>query len=297
MIWTTKDIPNQHGRTSIVTGANSGIGFHAAKELAAAGCSVIMACRNMAKAEMARDVILAEHPQSDLHIMELNLADLESVERFHQEFSEQHQQLDLLVNNAGVMIPPYTKTAQGFELQFGTNHLGHFALTARLMPTIVSTPGSRVVTVASTAHRIGTINFDDLQSEKRYVAWSAYGQSKLANLLFCFELQRRLEKKGHDVRSVAAHPGYAHTALSDHTFFIKLVSPIAGQSAAQGSWPTLRAATDPDAKGGSYWGPKHLFELRGPPVKVNSTKPSKSLETAQRLWAVSEELTGLTFTL
>ena len=296
-MWTPKNIPNQSGRIAIVTGANSGIGFHAAKELAAAQCSVIMACRNMAKAEKARETILAEHPDGDVHIMELNLADLDSVERFQEQYCNQYKGLDLLINNAGVMIPPYTKTAQGFELQFGTNHLGHFALTARLMRTLVSTPGSRVVSVASTAHRMGTINFDDLQSEKRYVAWLAYGQSKLANLLFCFELQRRLEEKGHDVRSVAAHPGYAHTALSDHTFFIKLVSPIAGQSAARGGWPTLRAATDPDAKGGSYWGPKHLFELRGPPVQVNSTKRSKSLETAQRLWTVSEQLTGLTFTL
>lgn len=296
-MWTPKNIPNQSGRTAVVTGSNSGIGFHAAKELAAAGCTVIMACRNMAKAKKARETILAEHPDSDLHVMELNLADLDSVERFQKQYCSQYDGLDLLINNAGVMIPPYTKTAQGFELQFGTNHLGHFALTARLMPTILSTPQSRVVTVASTAHRMGNINFDDLQSENRYVAWSAYGQSKLANLLFCFELQRRLEEKSHDVRSIAAHPGYAHTALSDHTFFIKLVSPIAGQSAERGGWPTLRAATDPDAKGGSYWGPKHLFELRGPPVQVDSTKRSKNLDAADRLWAVSEELTGLSFRL
>ena len=211
--WTTKDIPDQSGKIAIVTGANSGIGFEAAKALAAKGAHVVMACRNMEKGEKAVDDIRAATPAAQLALKQLDLADLGSVRTFAADYQAQHSQLHMLINNAGVMALPYRTTEDGFEMQFGTNHLGHFALTGLLLPTLFATPGSRIVTVSSMAHQMGTIQFDDLGWEKSYSKWRAYGMSKLANLLFTYELQRKLTAAGADTIAVAVHPGYSATNL------------------------------------------------------------------------------------
>ena len=295
MSWTPSAISDQSGRTAVVTGANSGIGFHTARLLASKGAHVIMACRNPTKAATAREEILTEHPHANCTVGIMDLADLDSVRRFAEDLMKDHQQIDLLINNAGVMIPPYTQTAQGFELQFGTNHLAHFALTGLLLPLLTATKNSRVVTVASLAHRFARIDFDDLQHEKRYIAWEAYGQSKVANLLFCYELQRRLEASGHPTLSTAAHPGVASTGIGRESTTMNLAIPWFSQSAEVGAWPTLQAATDENVSGGSYWGPSWLFQLMGAPKQVNSSRHSRDLATASKLWNCSQELTGVQF--
>jgi NAD(P)-dependent dehydrogenase (short-subunit alcohol dehydrogenase family) len=229
--WTAEDIPDQTGKIVIVTGANSGLGFEDTRALAKKGASVVMACRSIDKAEDAARRIRAEHPAADLTIMPLDLASLDSVRQFAQDFAQRYKTLNLLINNAGVMALPHRReTADGFEMQIGTNHLGHFALTGLLMPLIASTPGARVVSVSSGAHRYSRINFDDLQAEKSYGRWPAYGQSKLANLLFTYELQRRFEAAGMDAIAVAAHPGYANTHLQRHSGFFGVTNHLFAQS-------------------------------------------------------------------
>jgi NAD(P)-dependent dehydrogenase (short-subunit alcohol dehydrogenase family) len=292
-------IPDQHGRIAIVTGANSGIGLEAARELARAGAHVVMACRNTAKGDSAAETIRAEVPDAQLAVEALDLASLDSIREFADRYP--HETLDLLINNAGVMVPPYTKTADGFELQFGTNHLGHFALTGRLLDQLLATPGARVVTVSSTAHKFGRVKFDDLQSERSYVRWRAYGQSKIANLLFTFELDRRLSESGADVLAVAAHPGYSATNLQFAATPSRVerlgsvvLNRVVAQSADRGALPTLYAATA-DIPGGSFVGPDGFAEMRGEPKVVTPVRAARDPETAKRLWDVSEQLTGVQF--
>jgi NAD(P)-dependent dehydrogenase (short-subunit alcohol dehydrogenase family) len=286
--WTPAEMPDQSGRTFVVTGANSGIGLAAARELAASGARVVLAVRDTAKGEAAA-AGLSGNPE----VRALDLADLASVRAFAEGLD---RNIDVLVNNAGVMATPNRTTADGFELQLGTNHLGHFALTGLLLARIQD----RVLTISSGAHRMGRINFDDLQSERSYRRWPAYGQSKLANLLFMYELQRRLDAAGSPLRSVAAHPGWAATNLQFHTESIQdrimgLVNRIFAQSDEQGAWPTLYAATTPDLPGGSYVGPDGFLEQRGNPKRVGSSAAARDENTARRLWEVSEELTGVRY--
>jgi NAD(P)-dependent dehydrogenase (short-subunit alcohol dehydrogenase family) len=295
------EVPDQSGRIAIVTGANSGIGLEAARMLAGAGARVVMACRDTAKAETAAATIHAELPDAELEVVALDLASLDSVRAFADGYA--HERLDLLVNNAGVMVPPYRKTADGFELQLGTNHLGHFALSGLLLERLLATPGSRVVSVSSTAHKIGKIDFDDLQSERCYHRWRAYGQSKLANLLFMFELDRRLRERGADMLSVAAHPGYSATNLQFAATPSRVerlgsvvLNRVVAQSAERGAEPTVYAATAA-IPGGSFVGPDGLQEMRGAPTLVKATRAARDPETARRLWEVSEELTGVRFAL
>lgn len=301
-LWTTADMPDLTGKVIIVTGANSGIGFEAAKEFARQGAQTILACRSLEKGQAALSEILAEIPNAPAEIMSLDLANLASVHQFAAEFKTKYDRLDVLVNNAGIMMVPYATTEDGFESQFGTNHLGHFALTGLLLELLLKTPGSRVVNVSSTGHRMGNMDFNNLMYEggNSYSATRAYGRSKLANLLFTYELQRRFEASGADVIAVAAHPGGSNTNLASHLedrWYFKLAGPLLEQmmqSAAMGALPTLRAAVDPNAKGADYYGPGGFMEQQGYPVLVQSNGASHNVAEAQRLWQVSEELTGVT---
>lgn len=295
--WTFQDIPDQSGRTAIVTGANTGIGFETARMLALKGAEVVLACRNLEKGQAALERIRNEKASARLSVESLDLSDLDSVAAFAQTAGFKYAALDLLVNNAGVMVPPLGRTKQGFELQLGTNHLGHFALTARLLPLLQLRPGARVVVVSSGAQRLGRIHFEDLNWEQRpYRAWLAYGQSKLANMLFALELHRRLSASGSSVRVTAAHPGFTATELQRTSGVARFMNPLVAMSPADGALPTLRAATDPEATGGSYWGPARFFELSGPPVLVPVPAVARDETVATRLFAVSEQLTGVAFT-
>jgi NAD(P)-dependent dehydrogenase (short-subunit alcohol dehydrogenase family) len=302
--WTARDIPDQSGRRAVVTGANSGLGLMTARELARAGATVIVACRNTAKGETAVEEIRSSTPGADVELAALDLADLSSVRAFAENFQGEHDGLDLLVNNAGVMAPsPRRTTADGFELQFGTNHLGHFALTGLLIDTMERRSDARVVTVSSGGHRMGRIDFDDLHFERGelYIRWRAYGNSKLSNLLFAFELDRRLRSAGSTIRSLAAHPGYAATNLQsaappllDRAIMV-VTNRVIAQSAEMGALPILYAATYPDLEGGTYVGPDGFAEQRGHPKPVGSSRAARDEEAAKRLWGVSEELTGVRF--
>jgi NAD(P)-dependent dehydrogenase (short-subunit alcohol dehydrogenase family) len=295
--WTTDNVPDQTGKVAIVTGANSGIGFENALELAQKGATVVMACRSLPKAEAAAQQIRQTDPPGEVVVMELDLGDLDSVRRFAAAFQERYSRLDLLINNAGIMMPPYGKTAQGFETQIGVNHLGHFALTGLLLDLLLQTPQARVVTVSSGAHRFGRIDFDDLHWERKvYKPNPAYGQSKLANLLFTYELQRKLAAAGQDTIAVAAHPGWTETNLQRYNGLFSFLNPFFAQPPPMGALPTLRAAVDPNVTGGEYYGPGGFMEMRGYPVLVQSNDASHSLADARRLWRVSEELTGVRFT-
>jgi NAD(P)-dependent dehydrogenase (short-subunit alcohol dehydrogenase family) len=289
--WSTSDIPDQTGRTAIITGANSGIGRGAARALAHKGARVVLAVRDTSKGQAA-----AAQLPGQVEVRKLDLADLGSVREFASAWDGP---IDLLINNAGVMIPPLSRTADGFELQFGTNHLGHFALTNLLLEQVTG----RVVTVSSTAHRMGKIDFDDLQWERKsYKAWAAYGQSKLANLLFTAELQRLLTDSGSKVEANAAHPGYAATNLQFHSGrrVMDLFSIVGNRLIAQdengGALPTLYAAVA-DVSGNSFAGPGGFMEQRGAPKLVGRTSAAQDMDTARRLWAVSEHLTGVSFPL
>jgi NAD(P)-dependent dehydrogenase (short-subunit alcohol dehydrogenase family) len=293
--WNLDQIPDQAGRVAIVTGANTGIGFETAAALAAKKATVVLACRNREKAADAVNRIRQRTPDAALGFLALDLASLTSVERFADAFRADHDRLDLLINNAGVMIPPFGRTEDGFELQFGCNHLGHFALTGRLMDRLQATPGARVVNVSSMAHRYGAMDFDNLNAEKGYGKMPAYGQSKLANLLFTFELQRRLEDAGAAVIATAAHPGWTGTDLQRHSSLIGFLNHFFAQSPPMGALPTLRAATDPQTEGGDYYGPRGLLEMRGYPVKVATAAAARSEPDARRLWQVSENLTGIQY--
>ncbi len=293
--WTTASIPTQTGRVAVVTGANSGIGFETAKALAAKGAVVVMACRNLDKAKTAAAAIRQAVPTAQLEVRHLDLADLGSVEAFAEAFGADYDSLDLLINNAGVMVPPLTRTEDNFEVQFGANHLGHFALTGRLMEQLQATPGARVVNVSSAAHKMGRIDFDNLHAEKGYRAWGAYGQSKLANLLFTLGLNRVFAASGTDALAAAAHPGWTGTNLQANSRPTAFLNRFFAQTPAMGALPTLYAATAPDVGPNDYFGPDGFQEMRGYPEKVSSTGAAKDAAVAERLWQVSEMLTDVRY--
>ncbi len=300
--WTADEIPDQRGRTAIITGANSGLGLSSAWELARHGAHVIMACRNTQKGEAAAAKIRADVPQASLEIRELDLASLASVRAFADAITASRPSFDLLLNNAGIMMPPRALTQDGFELQVGTNHLGHFALTGLLLPALQAGSGPRVVTVSSIEHRPGRIDFDDLQREK-YGARSAYQQSKLANVLFGLELDRRLRAAGSPLISVLAHPGYSDTNLQRTgptglmRGILEIGNRVLAQSMRQGALPQLYASTMPDVRGGEFFGPKGPGEMRGKVGRVTPVAAGRDEITAERLWSVSEELTGVSYAL
>lgn len=301
--WTTADMPDLSGKVIVITGANSGVGYEAAKEFARKGAHAILACRNMEKALSAMEQIQAEVLGASVEIMALDLASLDSVRRFADAYKAKYDRLDILVNNAGIMMVPYGETEDGFEKQFGVNHLGHFALTGLLLDPLLHTPGARVVTISSNAHQRGEMDFQDLNfhNGNTYDRSEAYNRSKLANLLFTRELQRRFAENGANAIAIAAHPGVSVTHLADHLFegpVGNVAAPLATkvlQSAAMGALPTLRAAVDPNARGGDYYGPDGLNSMRGYPVKIATSPSAQDTADAQRLWNVSERLTGVTY--
>jgi NAD(P)-dependent dehydrogenase (short-subunit alcohol dehydrogenase family) len=296
MNWTAKDIPDQTGKTAIVTGANVGLGLETARELAAKGATVILACRNLEKANVAKADIEKSNPNAKLEVIQLDLADLASIRQFASSFSNKFEHLHILVNNAGVMGPPLTKTKDGFEVQFGANHLGHFALTGLLLEKLTQTPGARVVCVASAVERGANIDFENLNAEKSYAPMAAYGQSKLSNLLFCYELGRRLKQAGVNALAAAAHPGWTASNLQQNAPQFRYLNPIFSQTPTWGALPSLYAATSGDVQNGEYFGPKGFLEMKGSPKRVQSTARSHDLELAKKLWDVSESLTGVAFT-
>ncbi len=301
--WTPRQISSQQGRLAIVTGANSGIGYQTARYLARAGAEVILACRSAEKGEAARAKIAADYPAANVQVRVLDVADLDSVRRFAAEFLNDGKPLDLLINNAGVMaLPDRRTTPQGFEMQFGTNHLGHFALTGLLLPALLRQAGSRVVTVASIAHKGGKLNFDDLNAERRYDPRGAYQQSKLANVVFGLEFDRRLRARTARTQSIIAHPGVAVTNIISNGMgrglqgrVVNALMPLVAQSDDRGSWPLLYAATSPDAHGGGYYGPDGIAEIKGTPVEVKPKPHAMDAAAGKRLWDVSEELTGVRY--
>jgi NAD(P)-dependent dehydrogenase (short-subunit alcohol dehydrogenase family) len=301
--WISEHIPRVDGKTVLITGANSGLGFETAKLLATRGARLILAVRNCSRGEAAVARIREVAPNVRYELLPLDLADLVSIGRFAENVRAVHSRLNVLINNAGVMAIPRRSTVDGFEMQFGTNHLGHFALTGLLLPLLLRTPGARVVTLSSAIHMASRINFDDLQSLNQYSDWHAYGQSKLSNLLFAYELQRRFVDNLAEAMSMAVHPGYAATNLQIvgpimaesrmSQTVMRLGNRIAAQSAAMGALPTVYAATSPRVSGGDYIGPDGFLGLRGFPKKAQSSAASRDVETARKLWQISEELTGV----
>ncbi len=294
--FTDRDVPEQSGKTFLVTGANTGIGFEAARVLAAQGARVLLGCRSDTKAAQARAAILALHPRADLDLVSLDLADLTSVRAAARRVAGEPR-LDVLINNAGVMVPPYGLTRDGFESQFGTNHLGPFALTGLLLPKLAEHAGARVVSTSSIVHKGGRIDFDDINAEHGYSASKRYRMSKLANLLFANELHRRLSAAGSSMISVACHPGVANTELTRYLprLLVAMTPLVSGllNSSLQGAWPTLMAATLPGAKGGEYFGPVRRLETAGPATRVQGSRRSRDPELARRLWDLSVEMTGV----
>lgn len=296
--WTARDMPNQTGRVAVVTGANTGIGYETAQALVEAGATVVLACRSRERGEDAlRRIRGGREPArgGTAELALLDLARLDSIRSFAHDLLERHSRLDLLINNAAVMIPPFTRTEEGAELQFAVNHLGHFALTGLLLERLEAPPGARVVTVASTAHRRGRIDFGNLRGERRYVPFREYAQSKLANLVFALELHRRLEAAGKRTVSVAAHPGWVASDLQRHNRLVAAAVHLWSQDARSGAAPILYAATDPGARAGGYYGPNGLLEYRGDPAPASISRRALDPATAERLWRVSEELTGVRY--
>ena len=294
----------QKDKIVIITGANSGLGFETSKELAAKGATIIMACRNLDSAEEAKQLIISEHPEANLVIKHLDLASLESIMKFAEEFKAEFSRLDILYNNAGLMAIPHMITEDGFEMQFGVNYLAHFALTGLLLDVLEKTSDSRIVSLSSVFHLIGKIRLDDLFFEKKYKKWPAYAQSKLANLMFTYELQRKLSKNGSTTIAVAAHPGYAKTHLQTRgsklagskirEFFVNVINFILGRSASKGAEAQIYAGTDPNVSGGVFYGPS-IIGIWGGPNRNWSTGLSKNVEMATELWNKSEELTGIKY--
>jgi NAD(P)-dependent dehydrogenase (short-subunit alcohol dehydrogenase family) len=293
--WTAENIPGLSDKIAIVTGANSGIGYEMARALAGKEATVVLACRNKDKGEAAIRQIAQEYPEAKAELLQLDLSDLASVRYFTAEFTSRYDRLDILINNAGIMRAPFGKTADGFELQFGTNHLGHFALTGLLLDLIICPPRSRVITISSGGEHFSKIDFDNLNAEKGYDPGGAYGQSKLANLLFTYELQRRFEGAGVEAIATAAHPGWTVTNLQIHWRMLRVLNPFIGQKPEMGALPALYAATASDVQGGDYYGPGGWLELRGYPTKVQSSDRSHDTAVAAKLWAVSEELTDVRY--
>ncbi len=302
--WTIQDIPSQEGRIAVITGANSGLGYHTTLGLSERGARVIMACRNLEKGEKARTLIEQSHPAVLPEVWELDLANLSSVEAFAVRYSGRFRKLDLLINNAGLMAIPYHRTRDGFEMQFGVNHLGHFALTARLWPLLLHTPRARIVNVSSAAHHLGKIRYHDIHWERGYRKWRAYGMSKLANLLFTMELTRKLDTGEDGPIAVSAHPGYANTELQAKGFAMRgsrigagafnLVNKLVAQPARMGALPILYAATAGGVLPGAYFGPGGPMRLHGYPVPDRPNSKLVTPQEARRLWELSESLTGLT---
>lgn len=301
--WTKQEMPDLTGKIIIVTGGNSGLGFESVKAFSEKGAEVISACRSVEKGEAAKAKI--GNVSGKIHVMQLDLADLQSVDSFATQFKEKYQRLDILLNNAGIMTTPYFQTKDGLEAQNGTNHFGHFALTGKLMDLIVRTPGARIVNVSSNAHKWGKMDWENplFENGKDYTPMKSYGRAKLSNLLFTYELQRRLESAGVPVIAVAAHPGGAATSLDRYLRekrFYKLLKPLAPlmmQSQEMGALPQIRAAVAPDVKGGEYFGPGGFGEMKGYPVRVKSNEASHNLEDARKLWELSEQITGVQFPL
>lgn len=301
--WTITDIPNQQGKVVVITGANSGIGYESALALAGKGAQVILAVRNEQKGHAALQSIKEAFPKASAEVMLLDLASLNSVRNFAEEFKTKYNQLDVLLNNAGMMAIPFDKTIDGFEMQFGINHLGHFALTGLLLPILLKTPASRVVTVSSHNHVIGRMDFDNLDGSKGYGPWTAYNQTKLANLLFAYELQRKLKAVDTELISVGTHPGYTATNLqfagprlsgsSVMERVMKLGNRLLGQSGAMGALPLLYASVAPNIRGGDYTGPKDMFGLWGYPKIARSNGRSHDIQSAKKLWEISEQMTGI----
>lgn len=300
--WESSDIPDQTDRVILVTGANSGLGYYSALALAAKGARVLLACRSLHRGGQAKAEIIQSLPQAHISVVELDLADLESVRACTQTLLSDYDRLDILMNNAGVMAIPRRETEQGFERQIGVNHLGHFALTGALMPLLLETPHSRIVNVSSIAHRSGRVDFDDLHGKRKYSRFGAYSQSKLANLLFTLELQRLLASRGADAVTVAAHPGYAATNLQYagpreksskiEMLIMRAMNAVFAQSAEQGALPQLFAATEPNISGGDFVGPDGWMGMRGHPRKLRAKETAYDEETARRLWQMSVDLTG-----
>ncbi len=299
--WTEEDIPNLRGKIIVVTGGNSGLGFEACMLFTKNGAKVIMASRSISRCYEAVDKIKQVVPEADVEVMELDLGNLDSVKAFSVKFIDKYSSLDILLNNAGVMFTPYMKTSDGFEFQNGVNHLGHFALTALLFPVIKTTKDARIVNVSSIAHTFGELDLDDYMFEKRYSSKLAYGRSKLSNLLFTYELDRRIKEKKLDVKVLAAHPGGSRTNLGrymSNKWWFVLFGPLFmlfAQRAKLGTLPEVRACVDPNVESGQYYGPRGLGEVRGLPVLVNSSSASHNADDAKRLWEISEELTRVHF--
>ncbi len=294
--WNSDNIPDQSGRIIIVTGSSSGIGYETARILAGKNAEVIIAVRNKDKGKKAADKIVTEFPDARITVMELDLASLKSVRNFAENFKKKYNKLDVLVNNAGVMVPPYSKTEDGFELQFGTNHIGHFALTGLLFELIKTTHGSRIVNVSSIAHKRGNLNFDDLNWEKRkYKPMKSYGDSKIANIYFTLELGRRVGAGANSPVITAAHPGWTATELQRHSGVIDKLNYFMAQDITMGALPTLMAAIKEDVQNGDYFGPSGFMEMKGYPKKVRSNELSNDLDIAKKLWEVSEELTSVKY--
>lgn len=292
--WTPDAMPSLDGKVVVITGANSGLGLESARLMAARGAEVIMACRSQEKGEAARQQILAEHPQAKLVLLPLDLASQRSIKTFAEHFKSQYSTLDILLNNAGLMAPPLSRTEDGFEMQFGTNHLGHFALTGLLLDSLENAEAPRIVVVSSVAHNFGKIYFDNLNADKWYFRWFFYGQSKLANLMFARELHQRLRQRGSKIQAMAAHPGYSDTNLQS-TSGTDIFNRFFAQPQHMGSYPSVYAATASEAKSGEYYGPNGLFEVAGFPAPARVRKLAKNQKVAKRLWAVSEEMTGVRF--
>ena len=296
MNWDIKMMEDQTGKVVIITGSNTGIGYHMAHGLVSKGASVVMACRNLKKASDSRNKILKDFPKANIKIYQLDLADLDNIKYFAKKFINENDRLDVLINNAGVMIPPYSKTKNNFELQFGTNHLGHFALTGLLLPLLEKNDNGRIITVSSIAHNPGIIDFDDLNSErKKYSKWGSYSQSKISNLCFAIELDRRLKAGGFSTISLASHPGYSNTDLQRYSILWRFLNVFFAMSAKKGSEATLFAATNQKATEYIYWGPTGIIEMRGRTGKAKINKKAQNKETAKRLWSISEKMTGVKF--
>lgn len=293
--WTIHKMPDQSGKTIIITGANSGIGFEAARAFAMKNATTILGCRSLKKGNEAYSLIQKEFPQAHLDLIQLDLADIGSIRQFSDIFKNRYNHLDILINNAGVMTPPYGKTRQGFELQIGINHLGHFALTGMLMESILKTKGSRIVTMSSLTHSIGKIDFNDLHFEKKYRPFKAYSQSKLANLIFALELQRKLDSVGTDVLSLAAHPGWSGTNILRKEGILKYFNKLLGMKPEQGALPLIFASVADEVVGGSYYGPGGFKEMRGFPSLSRIAPGATNNKVAKKLWEESEKLSGIKY--
>ncbi len=294
--WDIDNISDQSGRTIIVTGSSSGIGLETARVLALKNGEVIIAVRNPEKGNKAAEKILTEKKDAKVNVMIIDLSDLNSVKEFADTFRKEHKKLDILINNAGVMVPPYSKTKDGFELQMGTNHLGHFALTGRLLDILTETKGSRIVNVSSMAHKTGNIDFDDLNWESRkYKPWKAYGDSKIANLYFTLELAGKLEEKGTDTIVTSAHPGWTATDLQRHASGANFLNRFLAQSIDMGALPTLYGAVGEKVVNGDFFGPSGFMEMKGYPKKVYPNKKAQKKAISEKLWEISEDVTGVVF--